>query len=128
MREDQQKRQMEYELAMIELRKAKLEDRREVREEAEKVSKVAKAKRFGDAIRNSTFRMGNDPIYHIALFEYIEKLCGVYQVPDDMKVTLMRPFLNEKATSLLTPLDAETPAIMSVNILHINLSYRLVCI
>ena len=97
----------DYERQMMELRRAELEDRRtrEAKEEAERNSKTAKAKRFGDAMRNSTFRMGNDPIDLIALFEHVEEQFRIYGVPDDMKVQLMRPFLNDKASALLTRFD-----------------------
>jgi hypothetical protein len=39
--------------------------------------------------------MGKDPIDLITLFEHIEELFCIYEVPDDIKVQLMRPFLNE---------------------------------
>jgi hypothetical protein len=45
-------------------------------------------KRFGDAMRNSKFRMGNDPIDLIALFEHVEEQFRIYEVLDDMKVQL----------------------------------------
>lgn len=49
----------------------------------------------------------SDPIEFITLFEYVEEQFRVYGVPHDMKVRLMRPFPNDRASSLLACFDAE---------------------
>jgi hypothetical protein len=108
-REEKEVRDREHEKRMMELRLAELDERkrRDAKEEAERKSATAIAKRMGDAMRNSTFRMGNNPIDLIALFEHLEEQFRIYEVPDDMKVQLMRPFLNEKANVLLSRLDTK---------------------
>jgi hypothetical protein len=58
-------------------------------------------------MHNSTFRMGNDPIYIMALFGDIEELFRIFGVPNDMKVQLTRSFLNETASALLIRLDSK---------------------
>jgi hypothetical protein len=74
--EEKEKHDREYEKIMFEIRQAELEDRRrrEKSEDIEKRSATIMAKKFGDAMKNSMFRMGKDPIDLISLFEHIEEL------------------------------------------------------
>jgi hypothetical protein len=129
--EEKEKHDREYERIMFEIRQAELEDRRrrEKSEDIEKRSATIMAKRFGDAMKNSMFRMGKDPIDLIALFEHIEELFRVYEVPDDLKVQLMRPFLNERASILLSRLDVAKarsyPAVKDYLIRQFELTPRL---
>jgi hypothetical protein len=78
----------------------------EEKEEERKRSNAARAKLFGDAMRNASVRMGSDPIEAIPFFEGIEHLFDVFKVPDNLKVDLLRPYLSERAVKLLSQLDA----------------------
>ena len=102
-RAEQQKLEWEEKKAMLELQakredqdrqerawKAKIDDERE---EERKRSSAARAKVFGDAMRNASVRMGSDPIEAIPFFESVEHLFDVFKVPDKLKVDLMRPYL-----------------------------------
>jgi hypothetical protein len=129
--EEKEKYDREYERIMLEIRQAELEDRRrrEKGEDIEKKSATIMAKRCGDAMRSSMFRMGKDPIDLIASFEHIEELFRVYEVPDDIKVQLMRTFLNERASILLSRLDVAKarsyPAVKDYLIRQFKLTPRL---
>ena len=45
-------------------------------------------------------RMPNDPIELVSFFDSLEKLYATFEVPNDLKVTLLRPYLNDRARSL----------------------------
>jgi hypothetical protein len=66
---------------------------------------VAKMKIFGDAMRGTAFRMNSDPIELIPFFDHIEHLFADLKVDENMKVKLVRPFLNDRAKSLLARMD-----------------------
>ena len=68
---------------------------------------MTKGKLFGDAMRASTIHMGADPIDAIPFFRNVEQLFRVYGVPSALQAILIRPFLNEKAKSILGKLSAE---------------------
>jgi hypothetical protein len=78
----------------------------EEKEEERKRSNAARAKLFGDAMRNASVRMGRDPIEVIPFFESTEHLFDVFEVPNNLKVDLLRPYLSERAVKLLSQLDA----------------------
>jgi hypothetical protein len=67
---------------------------------------VSRVKRFGDAIQHAMSRMPNDPIELVNFFDSLEKLHVTFEEPDDLKVTLLRPYLNDRARSLLTRFDS----------------------
>ena len=84
----------------------RLRDRELARRTEENERPAVRVKLFGDAMRNSAVRMGNDPLDLIPFFENVERLFNSLEVPDDLRVNLLRPYLNEKAKSLLTRLDS----------------------
>ena len=84
----------------------RLRDRELTRRTEENERPAVRVKLFGDAMRNSALRMGNDPLDLIPFFENVERLFNSLEVPDDLRVNLLRPYLNEKAKSLLTRLDS----------------------
>jgi hypothetical protein len=67
---------------------------------------VSRVKRFGDAIKHAMSRMPNDPIESVSFFDSLEKLYAIFEVPKYLKVTLLRPYLNVHARSLLTRFDS----------------------
>ena len=63
--------------------------------------------KFGDAMRYSAIRMGADPIDAIPFFRNVEQLFKVYEVPAQLQVMLIRPYLNDKAKKILGKLSPE---------------------
>ena len=78
---------------------------RDAAEDRRKDSAVPKGKLFGDALRASSIRMGNDPIEAVAFFKNCEQLFDAYGVPHSLKAILSRPFHDERARSYLAKLD-----------------------
>jgi hypothetical protein len=64
-----------------------------------------RVKRFGDAMKHAMTRMPNDPIELIHFFENLETLLQIFEVPDDLTSTLLRPYLNNRARHLLARFD-----------------------
>ena len=87
-----------------EMRRAAARENRD-REKNEAV--VAKVKLFGDAMRNSAFKMSNDPLGLLPFFENVECSYQELLVPDNLRVQLLRPYLSERAKVLLTRLDTD---------------------
>jgi len=97
-------REMEASRRDEEMRRATARENRE-REKNEAV--VAKVKLFGDAMRNSAFKMSNDPLELLPFFENVECLYQEMRVPDNLRVQLLRPYLSERAKVLVTRLDTD---------------------
>ena len=76
-------------------------------EAAKQDTNVCKSKIFRDAMRSSAIRMSNDPIEAVAFFMNVEHLFDVYNVPTDFKALLIRPYLNDKAKSIVSKLTPE---------------------
>ena len=68
---------------------------------------MGKRKVFSDAMRSSAIRMSDDPIEDVVFFMNIEQLCDVYKVPTDLKARLIRPYLNDKAKSIVSKLTPD---------------------
>jgi len=104
-------------------RRAELEERRTAREvemklketelglkkneAAKQDSSVGKSKIFSDAMRSSAIRMSDDPIEAVAFFMNVEQLFDVYKVPTDLKPLFIRPYLNDKAKSIVSKLTPD---------------------
>ena len=58
---------------------------------------VRRAKLFGDAMKNTIARMPTDVVELVSYFKDVEQLFSNFEVPDDLKAQLLRPYLNEKA-------------------------------
>jgi len=76
-------------------------------EAAKQDSSVGKSKIFSDAMRSSAIRMSDDPIEAVAFFMNVEQLFDVYEVPTDLKALLIRPYLNDKAKSIVSKLTPD---------------------
>ena len=59
--------------------------------------------RFG----HHPIRMSDDPIEAVAFFMNVEQLFDVYKVPTDLKALLIRPYLNDKAKSIVSKLTPD---------------------
>jgi len=102
------KRREALEAEQLELKKQELARQidRDKAEDDRRDSSVAKGKLFGDAMR-ATIRMGADTIDAISFFRNAEQLFRDCGVPSALQAILIRPFLNEKAKSILGKLSAE---------------------
>ena len=79
----------------IERRRLKLQEEKEN-------SRASQLKRYGDAMRNSMSRMGeNSPVDFLQFISNLERVFISLEVPDDLKVELMTPYLSESCRLLL---------------------------
>jgi len=72
------------------------------RQEKYKESPAVKLKLWGGALRNTISRMPNDPIEIVSWLISLDRLFDQLSVPDDLRVVLMRPHLNERVKNLLS--------------------------
>ena len=96
--------EMEERLKREELDLKRLELERQIDKEKSAANQV---KLFGDAMRNSVTRMSNDPIEIISFFRSIEQTFDSLKVPNELKSSLVRPFLNDKAKTLIAQMDPD---------------------
>ena len=68
---------------------------------------MGKSKIFSDAMRSSAIRVSDDPIEAVAFFMNVEQLFDVHKVPTDLKPPLIRPYLNDKARSIVSKLTPD---------------------
>jgi hypothetical protein len=105
LEEKQWKEEAEYRKAQLELQEG-----REKREKEKDASVLARLKQFGDALRSSLVKMGADPIELIPFFDNVDRLFIELEVPSDLQVQLLKPFVNDKARVLIGRLDAKSAA------------------
>ena len=91
-------------------RQIKLMEEKEHLERTKEDAKVVQLKRYGDALRNSVSKLGNEPLEIIHFFDIIEKQFKELKVPDDLRVSLMKPYLNERARTLANRVEASHSA------------------
>jgi len=87
-----------------------LQEAKASREEKMQDTAVARLKRFVDAMKNAISRMPTDPMELISFFDCLEQLFSTLAVDNDLKVTLLRPYLNDRARSLLLRYDPSSTA------------------
>ena len=106
---EREERSREAELAV---RKAELQRQRErdrLQQEKEQTV-VHRATFFGDAMRNTFGPMPNDGVEIIAYFSGVEQLFKNFEVPDDLQAVLLKPYLSERARTLVSRMDPEKAA------------------
>jgi len=59
---------------------------------------------FGDALKNTIARMPTD-VELVSYFKDVEQLFTNFEVPNDLKAQLLRPYLNEKAKTFVARMD-----------------------
>jgi hypothetical protein len=99
------KAQLDWQLHQI-----KLLEERDKSEKNKEDAKVVQLKKYGDAFRNSVTKLGADPIEIIAFFDNIERQFKELNVPKELCVSLMRPYLNDCARTLINRVDASHSA------------------
>ena len=97
----------EYRQAQLELqqKQIKLLEDKEKSEKDRDDGQVAQLKRYGDALRNSITKLGVEPIELIAFFDNLERQFKELKVPDNLRVALMKPFLNDRARLLVSRVE-----------------------
>jgi len=73
-------------------------------------SNAVKVKTWGDALKNAILRMPNEPVEVIAWFINLERLFDQLKIPSELQAILIRPYLNERAKSLLARCDPSRSA------------------
>lgn len=69
-------------------------------------AKVFKLKQYGDALRNSMSKLGdNSPLEFIPFINNFERLLKELTVPNELRVPLLTPYLSDKCRSLLNRLQ-----------------------
>ena len=66
---------------------------------------AARIKIWGEALRNAITNMPTEPVEVISWFISLERLFTQLQVPSELKLILMRPYLNDRAKGLLASCD-----------------------
>ena len=82
--------------------------RQVARDEAERErnnSLAVKIKTFGDALKNSITIQSSDPFETIAFFRNAEHLFDSLKVPNELRGTLIRPYLNSRSKELVGRMD-----------------------
>jgi len=74
------------------------------RETANK-SLVSKTKVYADALKGTMTRMPVDVVHFITYFKDVERLFAEFEVPAELRAHLLRPYLNEKASILVSRMD-----------------------
>jgi hypothetical protein len=65
-------------------------------------SRAVKLKQFGDALRSSMSKMSeNSPLDFLPFINTLERRFGEIRVPDELKVSLMLPYLSDKCRTLV---------------------------
>jgi transposase InsO family protein len=110
IKRDQEDR--EYRREMDEIQRKRVEDEIERQRDKDRMERerqdelVCQLKLFGNAMKGSAFTMTNDPLDLVPFFNHIEQLFGELKVNDELKVKLLRPYLNERAKVLVARMDA----------------------
>jgi hypothetical protein len=92
----------EYRRKMDELQMKRLDEDRK-----RKDALVHQLKLFGDAMKGSAFNMTDDPLDLVPFFKHIEQLFDELGTTEELKVKLLRPYLNERAKMLVARVDPD---------------------
>jgi len=106
--EEQRQARLEQRDARL-LREKEMEwERAKFKRETEwKESPANKLKLWGDALRNTISRMPVESIDIVSWFQSLEHLFGQLKVPYELQAVLVRPYLNDKAKSLLARVNLD---------------------
>jgi len=64
-----------------------------------------KTKRFSDALKGALIKMSSDPVEVASFFRQIDDLYRKFKVPKNLRATLVKPYLNDKAKPVVARLD-----------------------
>ena len=81
-------------------------DKMKIKEEFENTAAM-KVKRFSDALKGTVIKMSSDPIEIASFFEQMDSLFVKFEIPADLKATLVKPYFNDKAKLIASKLDSK---------------------
>jgi hypothetical protein len=87
-------------------RQLELMKKRNKVDKEEEMGHVMLLKKVGDVLRNTMVKMGDDVIELIPFCDSIVRHFKELKVPDELRVSLIKPFLNESARLQVNRLDA----------------------
>jgi len=64
-----------------------------------------KTKRFSDALKGTLIKMSSDPVEVASFFRQVDTLYEKFEVPQNLRATLVKPYLNDKAKLVVYQLD-----------------------
>ena len=64
-----------------------------------------KTKRFSDALKGALIKMSSDPVEVASILRQIDDLYTKFDVPENLRATLVKPYLNDKAKLVVARLD-----------------------
>ena len=105
LQREQEDKRLELKERELELNKLKMQQ-----EETHRDSTVTKLKLWGDALRNTITKMPVEPVDVISWFISLENLFDQLEVPGELRAVLMRPYLNERAKTLLARCNVDQTA------------------
>lgn len=109
LRQEEEKVRVEGDKARMEAEFRERETQRQVTRDADERernnSMAVKIKTFGDALKNSITIQSDDQFETIAFFRNAEHLFDSLMVPDNLRGTLIRPYLNNRSKEVVGRMD-----------------------
>src|SRR5664279_5227255 len=62
---------------------------------------------YGDALKNTLTKMSDNPVELIMFFDSVERMFKELEVPTQLRVTLLKPYLNERAIMFVNRLTGD---------------------
>jgi len=94
-------------LLLLQQRQVTLMEKKDSEDLAKENNNLQLLKKYGDALRNSIVKLGNDLIEIIPFFENFERQLSELKVPVGIRVSLLKPFLNDRARLLVNRIDSK---------------------
>jgi len=79
----------------LELQKQQIKNKQELEN-----TLTMKTKRFSDALKGALIKMSSDPVEVASFFRQIDDLYRKFKVPENLRATLVKPYINDKANLL----------------------------
>jgi len=79
--------------------------------ETANTSLVSKTKVYADALKGTMTRKPVDVVHLITYFKDVKQLFAKFEVPAELQAYLLRPYLNEKASILVSRMHPKKPVI-----------------
>ena len=93
------------ELIALQQRQITLMEQKERLEVAKESNDLVQLKKYGDVLRNTVVKLGNDLIEVIPFFDNFERQASELKIPRGIRVPLLKPFLNDRARLLVNRIE-----------------------
>jgi len=116
LKEDERQMTRKLKEDELELQKQQMKNKQELEN-----TLAMKTKRFSDALRGALIKMSSDPVEVASFFRQIDDLYTKFEVPVNLRATLVKPYLNDKAKLVVARLDpslADDYKLLKEAILH----------